>query len=127
MSTVEDEAVKASSSKSKSLHTMVRTKIEGSTDAVFNRVVDRLAEDEIKKREDLLVQGLAKLDEADKEVKKIKPDQGSYDADGKLIGEATFSKAKADELKKAREKLEKISNALEKAFNGDFQKLKELN
>jgi len=60
-------------------------------------------------------------------IKKIKPDQESFDGDGK-IASATFSKAKTEEKKKLRERLEKIEEALADVFKkSDFDRLKKLN
>ena len=58
-------------------------------------------------------------------LRKIKPDQINYDADLKPIGEGTYSKAKAEELKKAREAVTKMEAAIDAALadKPDFSKL----
>jgi len=89
------------------------------------RVKVILVEREVSARADAVLAVLGKLDEVRKAARKIKPDQVSYDAQGKIVSES-YSKAKADELKKNGEEAAKVEAAIAKAFEGDFGKVKEL-
>lgn len=107
--------------------TEVSDKIKSSAPQVRERLVAGLVEKEVASRVDLLDKGLQKRLEADREVRKCsKPDVETFDANGQ--SQATgFTKGAADALKKARESLDKIDKALEKALaENDFSKLKEL-
>jgi hypothetical protein len=92
-----------------------------------DRVKTHLVEEELKRRADLILKGLAKRDEARKALNKIRPDQSAYNGDGKVIpGSESYSKPKVEELKKAREALERIDKALEEALldeKPNFEKL----
>jgi hypothetical protein len=94
---------------------------------VYDRIVEVLTEREVQARVDLLDSALKKRAEAQKELRKLeRPDQVAYDADGKVTAES-FSKARADEVKKAREQAQKLEGAITTALlRSDFSKLKEL-
>lgn len=70
----------------------------------------------------MLDKGLAKLREFKSEVNKVRAPV-TYTLSGEKV-EGNLSKADFETLKKAREKLAKLENALEKAFAGqEFDKL----
>jgi len=107
---------------------MVKEKLASSASDVQSRLVDSLTNKEIQDRVALLTRSLEKLKELKKAFDKIKPDLESYDENEKLIGKS-FSKAKNEEKKKTREKMDKLDSAVTKALNLEnpeaFQKLKE--
>ncbi len=105
----------------------VAEKIGQSTPQVRERVVNALVEREVAARTDTLDKALAKRTELDREAKKLsKPDVEQFDVEGKVMS-TSFSKARVDELKKAREQLEKLETAIDKALaDNDFSKLKEI-
>jgi len=105
----------------------VAEKIGQSTSQVRERVISALVEREVVARTDILDKALAKRTELDREIRKLqKPDVEQFDVDGKVVS-ASFSKARVDELKKAREGLEKLEKAIDKALtDNDFSKLKEI-
>jgi hypothetical protein len=104
----------------------VAAKLASSGDLVAANIISQLADAELGRREKLIMAALTKLDTLDKDAKKIRPDQRSLDAEGKLIAE-TYSAAKFDELKKHREVAERWNAALDKALNAcDYTKLTEL-
>lgn len=78
--------------------------------SVRQRVVSDLAEREMKRREDLLSQALELRKTLDLELKKVKPDQVSYDEDG--TEHKRFSKNVLESRKKGQEKLEKLDRLL---------------
>ena len=99
--------------------------LKASPEKVKGRVRDLLVEREVSKRVDLLDKGLAKLRDLKGEVNKIRPPV-SFTATGEKV-EGTFAKADFEKLKKAREQVAKLENALEKAFAGqEFDKLSSL-
>lgn len=95
---------------------------------VTDDVVSRLVKEELGKRAGLVVQALARLNELELEVKKIKPDAQFFDSDGNVVGTPAFSKEKSEALKKGREKVEKLTKAIEKALgkDADYEGLKKL-
>lgn len=93
---------------------------------VRKRVIAQLAEAEIVKRTDLLAKAIAKREEQSKTIDKIRPDMVSYSDTGTVVAEH-YSKAKADELKKARELLGKIDKAIDKAVNtADYEEVRKV-
>ena len=108
----------------KILRDSVLETVEKAGPQVRERVKNTLVEAELSKRADMILKGLNKRDEAQKAINKIKPDQIAYDADGKKTSE-TYSKAKVDELNKAKQQLASIDKALEEALSDtpNFDKL----
>lgn len=104
----------------------VAAKLANSGEAVATSVIDSLADTEVKRREKLIIDGIAQLDRLEKDSRKIRPDQKALDGDGKVVAEH-FSQAKYEELKKAKEGIERLTNAINKALNDrDFSKLAEM-
>lgn len=96
--------------------------LKGSSQVVKGRLVAALTERVVAQRVDMLDKGLAKLKELKKEVDKIRAPDMFDTAGNKVPG--LFTKAQNEELKKAKEKLNKLEKALEKSFNGEeFDKL----
>lgn len=70
---------------------------------------------------------LEKIEETEKELKKIKPTYAGYDLQGKGVGEPIYTKEQADSYKKLNEQGAKLHSALEKALTeSDFTKVLEL-
>lgn len=105
----------------------VAERLGNSGPAVRERVIDTLVEREVASRAEALDKALAKRNEYTRELRKLeKPDVEQFDADGKVTS-SSFSKARVDELKKAREGLTKLEGAIDKALtNNDFAKLREI-
>lgn len=112
-------------SKAQGLLAEVADKIKGSGDAVRQRLVDAMVEKELAQRVDLLDKAFQKRFELLTALRKIdRADQETYNADG-TVATQSYTKARLDEIKKAKEALEKHENALEKALSSnDFSKLK---
>jgi len=94
---------------------------------VEDAVVDAMVTREVNKRSQAIVTVMDKLHRLENETKKIsKPDQESYDGEGKLVSQ-TFSKEKAKAIKEHGEKVEKVRKALSKALDeGDYSLLYDL-
>ena len=96
-----------------------------STTTVRSRFKDMLVERAISSRVDLLDKGVLKVQEAERELRKIKPDLVSISSDG--TKSENFSKEQYDKKTKAEETLQKLRNAVERALSGEgFDKLSEL-
>lgn len=89
------------------------------------RVVSALAEKAIGERVELTKKGLDKYNEARSNFRKVnKPDHTVFDGAGKKMEFMTG--AKVEEIKKAKEALDRIEKALELALGkNDFTKLQE--
>jgi hypothetical protein len=108
----------------KNVQSVVVEKIKESTPVVFDKVVEVLAEEEIKLRTRLVVEALKKITAIEEEIKKSKPDQTSYDEKGYVVSES-YSKSAFESLKKLNDKKAKLTTAIENAFkNSDYSMLK---
>jgi len=88
--------------------------------SVEETVINTLVERELTKRSEAVVQCMDMLGKLEGDLKKIKPDQVSFDTDGKIISES-FSKNKFEEKKKLIERIGKYTNAITKAIEkADF-------
>lgn len=96
--------------------------LKASSQLVKGRLVVALTERVLTQRVDMLDKGLAKLKEMKKEIDKIRaPDM--FDTEGNKVP-GYLTKAQNEELKKLKEKFNKLEKAVEKAFNGEeFDKL----
>jgi len=94
---------------------------------VVDGVVTALTKAEIEKRQNTIIKALESIQEMDKEIKKIKPDQESFDEDEKLVA-ATYSKDQAKKFKDLKNKKEKLDEAINLALGDkpDFSKLNNL-
>jgi hypothetical protein len=103
----------------------VADKIKGSGEAVRARLVDAMVEKELASRVECLDKAFQRRFELLTNLRKIeRPDTETYNADG-TVASASYTKARIEEIKKAKEALEKHENALEKALStNDFSKLK---
>lgn len=97
----------------------VTSAIKDSSKTVQNKVIDVLVEREIEKRSSALVKGIDQLSKLKVEINKIRPDVINYDADGKAIGEGSFSKPTVDKLKQTKEKFNKLERAIQKALGSE--------
>lgn len=113
-------------SKAQGLLADVADRIKESGPTVYSRLRDAMVEKEIAERVALLDKGVQKRFQLQTELRKVnKPDQETFNADGSLAS-GTYTKARLEEIKKAKEALAKHENALEKALaSNDFSKLKE--
>lgn len=84
-------------------------------DNTRSRVVEHFANIEAQKRADALVAGLNKLNDFERDLRKInKPDQETFNADGS-VASATYSKDRLEAIKKLNDQIEKLTKALNKA------------
>lgn len=106
-----------------SIKEQIASRLASSGEAVANAVIQALADKELDRRKNIILDGLIALDKTEKAIRSTQPDQKQLDATGKVVGES-YSQAKFNELKKQREYLEKLNQAFDKALNGgDFSSL----
>ena len=104
----------------------VRAATEARAAEVPQTVTNHYVDKEIDSRVELTISAVDTLANLEKQLKKLRPDQEQYDAEGKLLV-ASYSKAKLEERKKIIERQERIETALRDVFeNGAFEKLKKL-
>lgn len=108
------------------LDSSVKTLLTQSTPSLKNRVVNTLVEKELTTRHDKLLKALDMIKEAEKELKKIKPDVEHFDADGNPE-KPKYTKTQLDALKAAKKKIADINEAIALALDkGDVTKLNNL-
>jgi len=87
-----------------SVQQKIATQIAELAPSVEEAVVNTLVERELTKRSEVVVQCMDTLGKLEGDLRKIKPDQVSYDSDGKIISES-FSRNKFEEKKKLIERI----------------------
>ena len=103
-----------------SVQQKIATQIAELAPSVEEAVVNTLVERELTKRSEAVVQCMDTLGKLEGDIRKIKPDQVSYDSDGKIISES-FSRNKFEEKKKLIERIGKYTSAITKAIEkADF-------
>ena len=101
--------------------------IRHSGTVINNRLRDEMVEREVASRVATLDKAFARRRELSNEFNKMnRADNETFNADG-TPAVATYTKARLADIKKAREVLAKLENAMEAALTeNNFQKLKEL-
>ena len=94
---------------------------------VREKVVKAMADEEIEARAVALRKVLVRRSELQRDLKKVdKPDIETFNAD-RSPARQEYSKAKLDEIHKAKEALDKVEKALDLALTkNDFSKVKEI-
>lgn len=127
--TKQQEGEKKAPSQVRTIREAIAQRIAESGPHVRDGVLNVLTEKEIRRRSDAILKGLEMEDQHSKEIRKLeKPDLVTYDANGNETS-ANFSKTRVEDLKKTREKRDKMHRALENALameEPNFQKLFEL-
>jgi hypothetical protein len=114
-------------SKAQNLLAEVADRVKESGPQVYARLRDAMVEREISSRADLMEKAFQRREQLQLDFRKVnKPDNETFNADG-TTANASYSKPRLEEIKKAREVLEKLESAMEKALVGnDFKALKEV-
>ena len=94
----------------------VATEISTLAPRLETELVDALVEREVEKRTKALVQVIDKLTKEEADLKKLGADNVSYDDAGKKVSES-FSKKRIDERGKANGRIQKLTNAINKALD----------
>lgn len=117
----------AKESKITGLLAEVAERIKNAAPDVYNRLRDNMVEKEVASRVQLLDTAFQKRRELLNELSKVnRPDQETFNADGSVATQS-YTKARLEEIKKAKEVLGKMEEAIEKALaENDWSKLKNL-
>lgn len=83
---------------------------------VEERIVTAMVEREVVKRGEAIGKCLDKLMKAENDQRKIKPDIIAYDAAGTKVSE-NWSKERLEELNKSKQRIEKLTRAIDKALD----------
>lgn len=95
----------------------VSFKLENSPHIVRESIINSLVDAEINLRSEKALGVFNQIEDQTKVVKRLlKPDVEVFDENGNIVS-VSFSKERSGELKKAREKLTKLEEALSKAFD----------
>lgn len=116
---------------SKTIKEAVASQIALSTPAVQEAVIAGFVAKETESRAQAIAAGYLKLEKLNGELRKIdRPDVQKLGRDGKPTDEGSYSKERAETIKKTEEDIAKWEAALAKAWGAegepDFQKLREL-
>lgn len=114
----------------KSVQVTVADQIKDSGPQVEAIIVSKLVGLEIEKRSGLVISGLSKLNDLQREFNKFnKPDVEVFTSPG-VKGEGTYSKARSEEIINGQAKVKKLSDAIDLALeknDGDsYGKLSEI-
>lgn len=125
--TVEGTVEENAASKYIEMFDNLKTTIATSNSSVMDGVVKALADVEIQKRITTATKAFEEIKALDKTIKGLVPDQEFFDGDGKLLS-SSYTKAKSEELKKAKKRRKELDQALTLALSdkGDFSKLNNL-
>lgn len=108
------------------VHTMVAGRLATIVPVVTDKVVDVLVGREVQKRSDAMVKVIDLLDQQEKALSKIRPDQLQHDEKGTVLS-STYSKQRLDEKKKAEAAVERTTKAITVALEkGDFNEVYKL-
>lgn len=98
----------------KTIQEAVAEKIAKSGESVANIVVDKLADLEINKRVDAITKAVNKQEQLEKDFKKINKNDVFTYTEGHPI--EAMSKNRFDEIKKLKEKMDKLTKAIDFAL-----------
>jgi hypothetical protein len=128
------EEVKLTAEDAKSVPVSIRQavieKVGESHSLIKQQLIEQEAAKEADKLRETLSTGFHSIESLKQELRKLeKPDlfPAGFGRDGKPLGEGSYSKERAEKIKKTDEVLDRWEKGLELAWNkGDFAKLKEL-
>ncbi len=103
----------------------IAERVKASNPAVRENYVANRVSSEISDRVALLDKGIQKRQELVGELRKAERPEQAYDVTGAVVS-TFYTKDAVAAIKKAREALQRVDNAIEKAIvDGDYSKLKE--
>lgn len=94
----------------------VAKEIASSSAEVEEKVVKAIAKLELDRRADSVVQAYQGLKKLERNFKKLGPDVETFDEKGERTSQ-TYSKARTEERKKATDRINKWTNAINKALD----------
>lgn len=112
--------------KFQSIHEMANEQLAALGPRVMAEVASRMAEREVKKRTDKMVQALDRAATMTVDHLKLGPDNVGYNAEGQKTSES-YSKKRLDEINKSQSNIAKLQSAIAKAdSSGDYGDLDKL-
>ena len=94
----------------------ISAKIKESNPLVLSGLIDELVEKEIRRRKETIKAGIEKYEELEISLKKMKPDNITFNQDGSQAS-SSWSKDALDKFNKATKELEQLNTALDNAIN----------
>ncbi len=121
----QNETNDAKKSKAQEVLADIAARVKDSGPEVVEKYIEASVKKEVEGRVELLDKAIQKRFELHGALGKVnRPDVITYDAEGKEAS-GTYTKPRLEEIKKAKEALDKHEGALEKALiSNDFSKLK---
>jgi hypothetical protein len=106
----------------------IAARLVDSDPQIRDLVVTQLAQEEIDARTSATIAVLNKIGEKEKELRKLESKgEVKFALSGDVASDPVFTKEQLEEIKKVREAIARMQNALEAAFaTSNFQKLHEL-
>ena len=112
--------------KFKTVHDMATEQLAELGPSVMAEVASRMAQREVQKRADKMVQAIDKIAVLTLDHKKLGPDDVRYNEAGEKISEA-YTKKRIDEINKSKSNIEKLQAAVAKAHSlGDYSDIDKL-
>lgn len=104
---------------------LIEEGIATSNKAVQDKVVAKLVSEEIDRRAELVIKGLAKIDELSKKIATYKPEPPMLYENGKPAHDPVWNPQKFSERRKLIEKKENVEKVVNKALSEkpDFEQL----
>ena len=104
----------------------VAEKLAQAGPTVREKVLNALTEKEITRRSNAIIQALGKLDDLEVQLKKVKPDQTSFDESGNKLSE-TYSQKRLEERTKLSKNIKRYQDAINTALeHNKFEPLESL-
>lgn len=100
----------------------VAERLAASSNIVAERVITALLEETLSKRVSQISECLTLQDKINKELKKLTPDNITYQADGTVLYSG-YTKQRLEDINKTKKKLDTITKAIDDALVGNFDKI----
>jgi hypothetical protein len=104
-------------------HALVKERVLAASPSIKNSVIQSFVDKEVAKIETAIGTAITQLDVEKAELRKIKPDNTTFDENGKVVN-SSYNKDTVEKLKAKREKVAKIEKAIQDALDGtDYSKV----
>ena len=112
--------------KTQELRKTLKEGIDNSQAQALQEVENRLVSEEVKRRSVLIIEGISRLENLEKKLESIKPDNKTYGDSGEVLQEG-FSEETNVQRNQCKASIKELSEALEVAIDGaDYKKLNKL-
>ena len=100
----------------KDIRTAVTDRLKGSGEHVQQILMDKFTADEVDRRVGLILLAYNKLEGFENDLRKIRPDNVSYDLEGTETSSG-YSKANIDKIKSCRKNIDQLTKLIENCLN----------